>query len=159
MFKLIKNNKAVSQVLSFVLSLGLTATVVVAAGFLTTYYVDKNLKSAAQAEAENLANQVVNLLINAYLIKEQYPNADYSTSMDIPLKLVNHFYYTITVNDNGVHVNSKDNSVQVTKTYFYPLNTNVVDSSVDGSEGGLTVNIALIGGVGPGREISVEGGL
>ena len=115
---LLKNKKAVSQMLGFVLSLGLTASVVVAAGFVTSNYVDQNIKIAAQAEAENIANRVINLLVNAYLIKEQYPNADYSTTIDIPLKLVDHFDYTIRVDNKGVYVKSSDGRIQVTKSFF-----------------------------------------
>lgn len=141
MFKLFKNNKAVSQVLGFVLSLGLTATVVIAASFLTSTYVDENTESAAQAEAENIANRVVNLLVNAYLIKEQYPDADYSTTMDVPSKLVNHFDYTITVNNYAVIVSSNDGRIKVTKDFFDisdKLNMHI-SGSVGGGEGKLTV--------------------
>ena len=141
MFKLIRNNKAVSQVLSFVISLGLTATVVLAAGFLTSYYVDENTESAAQAEAENIANRVFNLLVNVYLIKEQYPDVNYSTTMDIPLRLVNHYEYAIQVDSTGVHVNSYDNRIQVTKSFFdisEKLHMDV-QGDVAGSNGKLTV--------------------
>ena len=155
MLKLIKNNNAVTEVLSFVISFGLTSAVVVSAGFLTTYYVDENTKYAAQTEAENIANRVVNLLVNAYIINDSYPNANYSASIDIPSKLVDHFYYTITVDANGVHVNSYDTRIQVTKDYFnvlYGLYGGVA-GSVDGSVGKLTVKLDSDSDV-----ITVEGG-
>jgi len=141
MFKLLKNKEAVSQVLGFVLSLGLTAIVVISAGFLTSSYVDENTESAAQAEAENIANRVVNLLVNAYLIKEQYPDADYSATMDIPSKLVNHFDYTITVERDILIVKSNDGRIIATKD-IYNINRKLnmyTKGSVGGGVEELTV--------------------
>jgi len=139
---LIKNKNAVSQVVGFILSLSVTSAVVVSAGFLTTSYIDANTKQAAQTEAENIAVQVINLLVNAYLVKQKYPDASYSTSIDIPLKLVDHYSYYISVNSNGVQVNSYDNSIQVTKSYLDVSEIAQMDVNgwMDGAVGEITVS-------------------
>lgn len=141
MVDLIKNKNGVSQILGFVLSLSLTSAVVMSAGFLTSSYVDENTRLAAQTQAENIANQVVNLLVNAYIIKQQYPNASYNTSIAIPTKLVNHYYYSIKVDNNGVQVKSSDNRIRVTKTYFDVSGILQMDvkGGIGGSVGKITV--------------------
>ena len=141
MKNLFNNNKAVSQILGFILSLSVTSAVVLSAGFLTTTYVDENTKEAAKTQAENIANQVVNMIVNAYLVKQQYPNTSYNTSLDIPYKLVNHHYYSINVNSNGVRVYSNDGNIDVTRTYFDVSDIIQMDVSgnIDGSEGKLNV--------------------
>ena len=142
MVGLIKNKNGVSQILGFVLSLSLTSAVVMSAGFLTSSYVDESTRSAAQTQAENIANQVVNLLVNAYIIKQQYPNASYNTSIEIPTKLVNHYYYSVTADNNGVQVKSSDNRISVTRTYFDVSEILQMDVRgwVDGSIGKITVH-------------------
>ena len=140
MVDLIKNKNGVSQILGFVLSLSLTSAVVISAGFLTSSYVDESTRLAAQTQAENIANQVVNLLVNAYITKQQYPNADYSTSIEIPTKLVNHYYYSVKADNNGVQVKSSDNRISVTKTYFDVSEILQMDVNgyIDGSVGKIT---------------------
>ena len=141
MVDLIKNKNGVSQILGFVLSLSLTSAVVMSAGFLTSSYVDESTRLAAQTQAENIANQVVNLLVNAYIIKQQYPNASYNTSIEIPTKLVSHYYYSVKADNSGVQVKSSDNRISVTKTYFDVSEILQMDVNgyIDGSVGKITV--------------------
>ena len=90
---IIKNTHGVSYSVGYVLSLGLTAIVITASLVTTTSYIDRNISKAAEMEAEILANQVANLIKQVYIIKHQYPDADYTTNLEIPYQLMDRYTY------------------------------------------------------------------
>ena len=79
----------------YILTISLTAVIVSATVLTTNALIDEKTSAAAEIYAKNLANLVANRIINICLVKEQYPNTNYSTKMDIPLKLMNRYSYYI----------------------------------------------------------------
>ena len=132
MMKILKNNSGVSHQVGFMLTLSLTTVIIAVTIITTNALIDNKARDAAEIYAENIANKVASAIINVCVLKEQYPNADYSTVLDIPLKLVDRFSYYIEIDKEAVYVKSYDGSI-VEKSTIY----NVTDKQALGISGGI----------------------
>ncbi len=136
-----KNNYAVSQVVGYIFSLSLIGIVVTSSIVLTNDYLDRNIKSAAEIYAENLAGQIAESIIEVGLIKNQFPNANYSTSIDLPSTLMDRYNYLVDISGSYVYINTTDGGLSVKKP-LYNLSKKIymdVSGSVYGSEGKIKI--------------------
>ena len=138
---LIKNKNAISQVMGYLLSLILTALVITGSLYTTQMYIDQNFRSAALIYAEELANKVVDLLTNSYIVTQQYPQSSYETSINIPTLLAGKYDYYIELQNDKVYVKTTDGQLTVSKN-FYDISDKMFsnfEGKVYGSGGNLRV--------------------
>ena len=114
----ISNNIGVSQVIGYLLSLIIVTSVITASIFTTQFYVDQNFQNAGESYAKELANRVEDLINDVYLFKQQYPSAYYSTSIEIPNKLVGRYDYYIQIDNDAIHIRSTDGQISVDKSLY-----------------------------------------
>jgi len=108
----LKNNRAVSQVFSYMLALAITTVAVTASILVMTNTVDQKKDKIAYTVAEQIASYVADAILDLRTIREAYPNANYSKVLDIPINLVNPSYrYVIDICDKGVYVNSTNGKI------------------------------------------------
>ena len=140
--KLLKNNKAVSHVVGYALTIGIMAFLSSSTALMTFNLLDEKITDASEIFAENIANKVTDAVLNCYYIKDQYPNLNYSKVIDIPLKLAENRDYYIEVDDRNVYVNTTDGKVNVKNTIFNVTKKLAVDidsERVYGSYGKINI--------------------
>ncbi len=98
--------------------------------------IDEKTSSAAEIHARDIANKISDAIINVCLFKENYPSANYSTTVDIPYQLIDYFNYYIELNNNFVFINSTDGLVNV-KNSLYNCSGRIgwdIQGRVDGAD-------------------------
>ena len=114
--RILEKRQAVSHIIGYVLTLSLMAMVVAAALLMTNSVIEDKTRSAAELYAKDLANRVADAVVNVCLMKEQYPNANYSMSLEIPPQLINRYPYYIKLDNHNVYVNTTDGQVRSKST-------------------------------------------
>ncbi len=122
-----KNNRAVSQLIGYILTLGITASVVSVTLIVTDSTIDDRASNAAIIFAENLAARVSDAILNVCIMKDQYPNSNYSISINIPGKLVDRYNYYIDLSNDLIYVNSTDGKIKINETTFNAPNNVKMD--------------------------------
>ena len=82
--KLVRHNKGVSQVISAILTLGLMAAFITGIMLMTSQVIDSRTTVAANLQAKNIANNIVDVLLDLAEVKEDMPNAIYTRTFQIP---------------------------------------------------------------------------
>ena len=104
---------AVSNIVAYMITLSIVFLLMVGTIFLTTSILDAQSYDAIELEAENIANQISDSLLEIVQMKQLYPNANYTVHLDIPPKLggyssyhgaIGRLYY-IEISNNSVWVN------------------------------------------------------
>lgn len=139
--KLFKSNYAVSHLIGYTLTLSLTAIIATATILSTNNIIEDKKRDAAQLYAESIADRVSDAIINVCLVKEQYPNANYSTMIDLPRDLVGYSYYIKATNDT-IFVNSTNGLITATSpTYNVSSRMGIdIDDRAYGSYGALNIS-------------------
>ena len=124
------------------LTIALTAAVVSATVLITNTLIEEKTSAAAEIYAENLANLVADRIINICLVKEQYPDTNYSIKVDVPLQLMNRYNYYVEIEGNTVYVNSTNGNIQVSSEIFNAPERLYTDikGKVYGSEGVINIS-------------------
>ena len=114
------SHHGVSHILGYMLSLLITV-VVIASVSLTTYtLINQQKEKAADIMAENIANRVVDDVVNMCITKEQYPDANCEIKMDLPRLLVDEYsYYVQLFNDKVVVASNYINAYAESSIYNY----------------------------------------
>ena len=105
------HRKAVSNVLGFVFSFSIIATLSSFAVLQTGSYIDDSKHQAAALEAQNVANQVADAMVNAVTVSQSLPNAQYYGVLDVPDKLAG-YDYNISMDNDAIYVYTKDGEVR-----------------------------------------------
>jgi len=119
-----RSDKAVSEVISYVLTFAITSVVVVSTILTTNAVVDSRAKVAAGLQAQIIANQVADGLLSTVLLKQEFPDANYSTTIDIPYQLASSSLnglgrpYYIEASGTRVYVNSTDGQIIENSTSY-----------------------------------------
>ena len=104
---------AVSNIVAYMITLSIVFLLMVGTIFLTTSILDAQSYDAIELEAETIANQISDSLLEIVQMKQLYPNANYTVRLDIPPKLggyssyhgaIGRLYY-IEISNNSVWVN------------------------------------------------------
>jgi len=141
MRKLIKNKKAVSEVVSYALSLGIMAILIGGIYVTVNAAIDNKLSTSGGVVAENIADHVADGVLNAIYIKENHPDSDYKVDLKIPLKISGKDYYVKLTKDK-VFVNTTDGTVSEYASFFNVSKRTCVDISSEkiyGSQQYLTI--------------------
>ena len=104
MFALKKNQKAVSQIIGFVITFGIISMVTASLTYATSIIVERRENAASERIAENLANYIVNAILDCSAIKQVYPNSNCSLTIYVPNKINERTYY-IEATASQIYVN------------------------------------------------------
>lgn len=134
-----KKNKAVSHVVGFAITFAIVSLLMTFTLYSTGVLIHEKKKSAAEIEALSIANRVAGAIMDASKIKQWYPSATYSKTLDIPYTIAGYSYYIEIVN-NSICVNSLDGDVQVTAPIYNLQESDIgVSGKAYGSSGKITV--------------------
>ena len=109
--RILKSNSGVSHLIGYMLTLSLTAVIIAVTIIMTNALIDEKARDAAEIYAENIANRLASAIKNVCKLKGQYPNANCSTVLEIPTKLVDRFSYYIEIDESAVYVRSYDGNI------------------------------------------------
>jgi hypothetical protein len=116
--RILKNHNGVSHVVGYMLSLSLTTIIVLASILTTNNMIDERISAAANIYAENLADRIADKIKNVCIMKQQYPDINYSTTMEIPDKLMNRYNYYVEITNNKVYVNASGADITANSDVF-----------------------------------------
>ncbi len=112
MEKLFFNNKGISQLVGYMLTLGVTAVAITASIFVITNTVDERKEEAAEMSARQIANDLASVILDLRTVRDNLPKTNYSRTVDIPLHLVNPRYpYYVELTDDYIYVNSSNGQI------------------------------------------------
>lgn len=140
MRKLIKNRKAVSEIISYALSLGIMTIILVSTYFMINHTLDEKVKITGNIQAGNIADEIANAVLNTITMRQLYPYSDYSRTITIPWSIANKDYY-IEITNSFVYVNSTDGVISERSSLFrVPIVNNIdVRNKVYGSAGRIKI--------------------
>lgn len=134
MIHLFSNTKAVSNIIGYLFSFITVFTVMTVSIVTTTSILDSKSVDVASLQAQSIANYVADTLVDVIAVVQSMPNANYSETLDIPLKLGGTKGYYIEVTDNAVYVNTTDGSVsKISTNYNEDLNIDISGKVYGGS--------------------------
>jgi len=118
------NREAVSNVLGYLISFMVAASVMTSSVLITTNIIDDKTTSVAEVEAQSLANKVADALVEAVESKQSMPEASYQKTLDIPMDLAGKSYY-IETTSTKVYVNTTDGAVSKSSTTYGAEDLNI----------------------------------
>lgn len=118
------NREAVSNVLGYLISFMIAASVMTSAVLITTNIIDNKTTSVAEVEAQSLANKVADALVEAMESKQSMPGAAYQKTLDVPRDLAGKSYY-IETTSTRVYVNTTDGTVSKSSTTYSAEDLNI----------------------------------
>ncbi len=140
--RILKNNSGVSHLIGYMLTLSLTTVIIAVTIITTNALIEEKASDASEIHAKNIANRVANAIINVYVLKEQYPNANYSTVLEIPLRLADHFSYYIEIDNSAVYVRSTNGNINEKSTLYNVTNKQSIEISgkIYGGNGAINIS-------------------
>lgn len=111
------NNQAVSQVIGYILTFGIISTVTATVVYTTGVMIDRRSTVAAEIIAQSIANYLVDAITDGIAVKQDFPNADYSRTINVPLTINGKSYY-IEATDDKVYVNTTDGRISAHSTTY-----------------------------------------
>jgi len=118
------NKEAVSNVLGYLISFMVAASVMTSSVLITTNIIDDKTTSVAEMEAQSLANKVADALVEAVESKQSMPEASYQKTLDVPMDLAGKSYY-IETTSTKVYVNTTDGAVSKSSTTYSAEGLNI----------------------------------
>jgi hypothetical protein len=115
--KFIKNNRAVSQVIGYVLTLQIVTGLMIGIVYMSNEQISKSNEEAAKVIAQDIANVVSEGVIGAVSTRRNMDNAAFEFELDVPETLAGKSYY-VEIADEVVYVNSTDGSVSKSASTF-----------------------------------------
>ncbi|MEA3202142.1 MAG: hypothetical protein QOE90_3570 [Thermoplasmata archaeon] len=112
-----RDDRAVSEVIGFILSFALSSVFLLIA--LGTYYqASGNTDNVITGvELKGVADRVATRIVDAGLIAQEFPNASLNITMDLP-QTANGHSYLVTATATAVWVNATDGVAQSNSTTF-----------------------------------------
>lgn len=133
------NNKAVSQVVGFVLSFAIISLITSSAIYTVSSLAETRVEYASEITSEALVNYVTNSIIECSATRRACPNANYSKIIEVPTKINNKNYY-IEATNSWIFLNTTDGKIQVkSSTYKQDLFDTNIRGKVYGSSGLITI--------------------
>ena len=105
-----RNNSAVSNVVGYMFSFVVTIMVMVSAVYVTDSIIDNKTNQVAEIEAENIANYIANVIVEAVNMRAAMPDSTYSKVLDLPSTIAGKEYY-IEIRGSDVYVRTLDGGV------------------------------------------------
>jgi len=115
--RLSQDDRAINEVLGFVLSFALSAIFLMIA--MSSFWTAKSNSESVLTgtEMKSVADRVASAIVQAGLIGEEFPNSTFNQTLAVPQLLNDHDYY-IQATNAQVYVNSTDGSFRATATTF-----------------------------------------
>ncbi|HDD57679.1 MAG TPA: DUF2341 domain-containing protein, partial [Thermoplasmatales archaeon] len=110
-------NKAVSQVIGYVLTFAIISATTVTVVYTTSVLLDRRATAAAQIIAQDIANHVVDAITECIAMKQEFPDANYSRVINVPITINGRNYY-IEATDERVYVNTTDGVIHAKSTTY-----------------------------------------
>jgi len=133
------NSQAVSNILGFVFSFSILSLIMSFSVLTTISIIDAKSHEAASVEAQNLANQIADAMVNAITISQSMPNAEYYNYFEFPETLAGFDYY-ITIENNIISVKTTDGEIHKSCPMY---NTNYlafnIEESITGGQEGISI--------------------
>jgi hypothetical protein len=111
------NNKAVSQVIGYVLTFAIISATTVTVVYTMSVLLERRATAATQIIAQDIANHVVDAITECIAMKQEFPDANYSRVINVPLTINGRNYY-IEANDERVYVNTTDGQISAKSTTY-----------------------------------------
>jgi len=120
------NNKAVSQVVGFIISFAIISLITGSAISSVGTLAEQRVEYASEINANAIVNYITNSIIECSATRQACPNANYSKTVELPIKINNKNYYIEATNE-WIFLNTTDGTIHVkTSTYNQGLlNTNI----------------------------------
>jgi len=115
LFKL--GDKAVSQVIGYVLTFAIISATTVTVVYTTSVLLERRATAAAEIIAQDIANHVVDAITECIAMKQEFPDANYSRVINVPITINGRNYY-IEATDERVYVNTTDGKVSARSTTY-----------------------------------------
>ena len=139
MRRIIRNNKAVSNVLGYVFSFGIIAVIANYGIWQTATVIEDGKNQAASLEALNIANQIADAVVDAVILSQSSPDAKYTKLLTLPKDLAGK-EYNVSITNDEVVVRTHDGEIIERCPNF---NTNELEfeirGEVKGGEGGIAI--------------------
>jgi len=141
MIRIGSNRQAVSNILGYTFSFAICSLIMMSAVLTTTSIIDTNSHKAAALEAQALANQVADALIDAILVRQSMPDIkNYEEILSIPNTLAGSDYY-IEIADTEVYVNTTDGAVSRRSPYYSTADLDfAIYEKIHGDADGLKIS-------------------
>jgi len=128
MYKIIKNNQAVSRVVGYLLTLTLVTTIMTSIIYTTDHVLKDQSAEAAQILAKDIADVVANAISNCVTARRSMSSAAYESRIEIPTSLAGLKYY-VELTPERVYVKTLDGRVSQSSTNF---NAEELEIGLDG---------------------------
>ncbi len=139
MYSLWNRKEGVSQVVGFILTLAIISIVVVSTLYTTSTAITERTKRAAEIEASSISNVIAGSIMEASQLKQWYPYANFSRTVDVPTTLSGYDYY-IQLTDDNVYVNTTNGLVSKSSPVYKLGDVNVgISGKAYGSSGKVNV--------------------
>lgn len=132
-----ENTFAVSTIIGYALTLVLCAMILTSTTFIVSTYVTRRNESAAEIEAQALANRIVNLISEVANFKQAMPSEEisYEKKISIPDKLTNYNYY-IEITNSDVWVKTTNGQISESCTTYNVIKDIDLINSISSLSGG-----------------------
>ena len=119
------HQNAVANILGYLFSFTLISMIMLISLMTTTSIVDQKKQEAAGLEAQNVANQISDAMIDTVTVSESLPYAQYYSLLNLPQKFAG-LDYNVTLTNEEVTVSTTDGRIQKST-----LNYNTENLQVD----------------------------
>jgi len=117
--KIINNNKAVSQIVGFIISFLIISTITTTAIVTVSSITESRIIHASRITAESLINYITNSIIECSAAIKVCKNANYTKTIEIPPTLYGRSYYIeYNYEDEKLYIKSTDGKIKVSSTTF-----------------------------------------
>ena len=131
------SSKAVSNVFAYMFSFTIVSIVMMSTIYASTTIISNKQSEGAVLQAENLANKIVDALVEVKTVADTMPDAEYSKKIDIPTNLAGKSYY-IDIVGSTVSVKTTDGSVSKSATCY--STQDITSGRIYGDSGELSVS-------------------
>jgi len=139
MKKIFTNNLAVSNLLGYIFAITIVFSIMSFSLITTTSIIDEKSYSAANFEAQNIANQISDAMVNAISISQSLPNAKYYNFLELPDDIAG-FDYSVSIDSESIIVTTKDGEVNKKSPNY---NTNNLNFEIKGDMSSTDRGISL----------------
>jgi len=119
-----------SSIVGYALTLGMCAMILISSTFLVGNYMDERYESAAKIQAQSIANNIANSILEAANVKQMTPTGSYEKNMELPDKIATYNYY-IELDNGIIYVKSANGKISESSTVYKATEIDGQDLSVE----------------------------
>ncbi|MCD6237522.1 MAG: DUF2341 domain-containing protein [Thermoplasmata archaeon] len=136
---LLKNKRAVSEVVGYILMITIASTVLAATIYTSSQIIDRKITEVGSYQAKALANQIADAIVDVTWIKRSLPDANYERIIKLPDDIAGLSYY-IQLTDDAVYVNTSDGRISEKSTTYKAKDLGIgVSGKVYGGTGNIKI--------------------